>query len=390
MDNKNYWIGAAVIAALVAGAAYSKAKAADLGGNCCSDLEERVAELEASTAKKGNRKMSLTISGQVNKALLWHDVAGLPGADSFRVIDNANSGSRFAFMGDAKLGKDYMAGFIIELGVDETKGKGLYDLFPADDVSVRHSAVWMSSPFGKVTLGQTSTATDGIVEINTANTNVASLPLSAEPLWTYLGAPALTAPGVNISLNPTPFDGGRLQIVRYDTPVLAGVTVSASWAGGQSALSGDVMDAAVRYAGEFSGIRIAAGAGYRVEQHELAAAADTKTMAGSASVMHMGTGLFVTGSVGHQEANVLFGDLQMWQVVAGWEKNVFGIGATTLYAEYADHQLKSLAVDSTFMGGGVVQKIDAAAMDVYLSWRSYDLGGVLDANVVMGGARIQF
>ena len=46
------------------------AVAADLGGDCCADLEERVAELEATTARKGNRKVSLTISGWVNQALL--------------------------------------------------------------------------------------------------------------------------------------------------------------------------------------------------------------------------------------------------------------------------------------------------------------------------------
>ena len=33
------------------------AKAADLGGDCCADLEERVAELEATTARKGNKKV---------------------------------------------------------------------------------------------------------------------------------------------------------------------------------------------------------------------------------------------------------------------------------------------------------------------------------------------
>ena len=57
-------------AALIAAATVitTGAYAADLGGDCCADLEERVAELEATTARKGNRKVSLTISGQVNKA----------------------------------------------------------------------------------------------------------------------------------------------------------------------------------------------------------------------------------------------------------------------------------------------------------------------------------
>ena len=35
------------------------ARAADLGGDCCADLEERIAELEATAARKGNRKVSL-------------------------------------------------------------------------------------------------------------------------------------------------------------------------------------------------------------------------------------------------------------------------------------------------------------------------------------------
>ena len=50
----------------VGGVAMPSAKAADLGGDCCADLEERVAELEATTARKGNRRVSLTVTGQVN------------------------------------------------------------------------------------------------------------------------------------------------------------------------------------------------------------------------------------------------------------------------------------------------------------------------------------
>ena len=49
------------------------AQAADLGGDCCADLEERIAELEATTARKGNRKVSLTISGWVNEAVFFWD-----------------------------------------------------------------------------------------------------------------------------------------------------------------------------------------------------------------------------------------------------------------------------------------------------------------------------
>ena len=49
------------------------AKAADLGGDCCADLEERVAALEATTVRKGNKKVSVTLSGWVVKRDLWWD-----------------------------------------------------------------------------------------------------------------------------------------------------------------------------------------------------------------------------------------------------------------------------------------------------------------------------
>ena len=64
-----YSLSALVAAGLLAGAATS-ASAADLGGNCCADLEERIAELEATTARKGNRKASLAVSGWVARDLL--------------------------------------------------------------------------------------------------------------------------------------------------------------------------------------------------------------------------------------------------------------------------------------------------------------------------------
>ena len=78
------------------------AKAADLGGDCCADLEERVAELEATTARKGNRKVSLTVSGWVNEAIFgWDDGT----EQNVYVGTNALEQSRFRFTGSAKIDK---------------------------------------------------------------------------------------------------------------------------------------------------------------------------------------------------------------------------------------------------------------------------------------------
>ena len=94
--------------------AATPASSADLGGDCCADLEERVAELEATTARKGNRKVSLTISGWVNEAVFWWD----DGTEkNVYVGTNSIEQSRFRFLGEAKIDKDWSAGYILEIGI---------------------------------------------------------------------------------------------------------------------------------------------------------------------------------------------------------------------------------------------------------------------------------
>src|SRR6516164_778474 len=98
------------------GVAMPSAKAADLGGDCCADLEERVAELEATTARKGNRKMSLTITGQVNRILTWYDDSKM--STTYYGLDNTNSSSRFIFNGSAKITPKVSMGFEIMIEIE--------------------------------------------------------------------------------------------------------------------------------------------------------------------------------------------------------------------------------------------------------------------------------
>jgi hypothetical protein len=59
--------------AAIAAVDLQAAQGADLGGDCCADLEERIAELEVTTARKGNRKVSVTITGYVTKQIMFWD-----------------------------------------------------------------------------------------------------------------------------------------------------------------------------------------------------------------------------------------------------------------------------------------------------------------------------
>ena len=179
-------VGGRINFALVLGAVPAigavPAQAADLGGDCCSDLDERIAELESSTARKGNRKVSLTVSGSVNEALLFWD-------DGFEsnVYQGTNDAARgrFRFQGDARINKEWSAGYLLEIGVRSNRLNRTSQIFShgvtnlpggltqdAAGLDLRHSTWFIqSTTYGRIWVGLTDQASERITEINLANTN---------------------------------------------------------------------------------------------------------------------------------------------------------------------------------------------------------------------------
>src|ERR1051326_4755605 len=95
----------AVIVCAVGAVAFAQkpVKAADLGGDCCADLEERVAELEATTVRKGNKKVSVIVYGKVNYATEFWDDGHEKNAYT---VNNAMESTRWGFKGSAKINDD--------------------------------------------------------------------------------------------------------------------------------------------------------------------------------------------------------------------------------------------------------------------------------------------
>lgn len=369
MDMRVFWIGGTLAAALMGAVIWAaSAKAGDLGGSCCADLEERVAELEAVAAHKGNRKVSLTISGEVSRALLWVDT---PSGDDKRFVDNTNAPTRFRFAGEGRISKDWAAGFLYEIGLGNEPSIEDFINYPNsnDDLGVRHAAVWIKGPIGRLTLGKTSQATDNFDEISVANTVVASKLLSLGPVS------AIYAFGFDL-----PFDGGRSNLVRYDTPSVQGFMGSASWSADKH------WDAALKYANELSGFRIAGAVGYRQDDtlsfSVLTIPVEFKTLLAAASVMHMTSGIFVTGM--YADSDFSGTHLKGLHVQAGIEAKLMEFGRTTFYGEWAQIDLGGSKTD--FYGAGVVQKIDAAAFDIFAAYRHYDG----DLQTLLAGMRIAF
>ena len=163
-----YSLGALAAAGLLAGGLATSANAADLGGNCCADLEERVAELEATTARKGNRKVSLTVSGWVAEQVTYWD----DGAESNTYVTGLGStlGSNVKFTGQATIVPGWTAGYVLHIEIDGSdalttnqntpNGPGLL-AGTANYVQAMQSYWFIKSDhYGKVGVGLQSMASD--------------------------------------------------------------------------------------------------------------------------------------------------------------------------------------------------------------------------------------
>jgi hypothetical protein len=434
----------------------TSAMAADLGGNCCADLEERIAELEATTVRKGNRKVSLQISGFVSHHVMWWD----DGSQSDMYIgDGGNGGSRFRFRGEAKINPELTAGFLYEFGVTNNSISSMNQLNGGDDLgtnglAVRDTTVWLRHKrLGMVKIGHGSTATDNLVLIDLGGMGMAGTPDTA----LYVGGMILRSNagllGNATSMNwaaairgHDSWDTTRRNHVLYETPTLHGFTVQAAVA------EDNYWDVALRYAGEFNGIRVAFGIGYQVDTEfnggsqigfgttgDLCATrCDVKSteLKGALSVLHVPTGLFFTGSAGTRELEGTHGavgttysgpDLSYWAIAGGLSRNFFGVGKTVLFGEYS--QSEGGLEQATFLGTqtgsytlnvagarttsevtgwgiGVNQYIDAAAMEIYAAYKVFSLeatgftganatlnvgqSGVSDISVFLVGTKINF
>src|SRR5262249_43461028 len=94
---------------------------------CCADLEERIAELEATTARKGNRKVSLTISGWVAEQVMWWD----DGFENNVYVSGIGRTlqSHFKLTGQATISPGWYAGYVIQVEVG-TADSFVFTQFP--------------------------------------------------------------------------------------------------------------------------------------------------------------------------------------------------------------------------------------------------------------------
>jgi hypothetical protein len=400
----------AAAAGLLAGTLVLQAEAADLGGDCCADLETRIAELEATTARKGNRKVSLEVSGQVNRALLvWDDSFD---SDAY-VVDNDQTSTRFRFRGSGTIKAGWKAGFLIEIELQDDASNNV-NQFNDDGlgetlgIHTRHASWFIESErLGRVTLGQTSPATDDLTLINLGGS------LSDAELYFnnafFLRDKFGNFTGVAWAQIASGLDTPRGDFVRYDTPSIYGFIFSAAWG------ENDRWDAAVRYQQEWNSVRIAAGIGYLWNGdpglffldefgNRRRDSVDVEEVKGALSIMHIPSGLYASFAAGTRDVSDFRDfnslgesvvtregyDADFWYLQLGITKRFLPYGATTFFGEYGRYNdFGANLFTTTFIGGveedffvtgtevdrwgfGLVQAFDDAALEVYAQFYYYE------------------
>ncbi|MEQ1652651.1 MAG: porin [Hyphomicrobium sp.] len=413
-------LSALVAAGVLAGGFATSASAADLGGNCCADLEERIAELEATTARKGNRKVSLTVSGWVNQQItFWDD-----GVESNVYIHDLGStlGSHVKFTGQAAISPGYSAGYVLHIEALSSDGLTINQATPHAGTALGGNGAfgiqtlqsyWFvkSDTLGKVSVGLQSQASDNTAILvdgsgSLVSANWVAFDTNGFGMRTAGGALVGTWGGYCGGMGGSWGDcnGATRTVVRYDSPTFAGFSMSASWG------EDDMWDVAGRYSGEFNGIKIAAAAAYNeVTDESLNASGPNGTgqyFQAGVYVQHVPTGLFVLGNYGQLDAEngagVTIGESESFYIKAGVRTRFNALGHTVFYGEYqntdGDNSLAQLGAansETEVWGLGVVQEVDAAAMSVWLKYRnlSYEdsnATAIQDFDYVGLGAIINF
>ncbi|MBI1650461.1 porin [Hyphomicrobium sulfonivorans] len=401
----------------------AKGIAADFDA-CCSDLEARIAELEDTAARKGNKKVSVTVSGWVNEAIFaWDDGV----EDNIYIGTNTVEQSRFRFAGEAKINKHWSAGFEFEVGVVGHPGNQWNQSGPNSPSAnpanrefylLQRKSNWFvkNTDYGRVAVGLNSPATyhltDDADATLTRNVN------DAEGAAVFLAGFQVRINGQFVNglrfadilrgfNNLTPGQSGRRDIVRYDTPTWGGFYITAAWG------PDDFADGAVTYKGDMGDFSLLAKAGYGISNDPgtLRTNADGSTyvvggtpcLSGSnvalsepgfrcqwggaaATLMHNPTGLFLYGGWGRQHVHTdhvfpagtaLLPTSDMWFLQPGIERKWLDLGKTNLFFEYrqdtpGSNPGRTVSAKIVFWQFGIVQKIDNADTTLYALYQHTD------------------
>jgi hypothetical protein len=418
------------------------------------ELDERIALLEQSLVRTEGKPVSLSIFGQVNKMLMWWNDGEM---EDVYVVDNTTSGTRIGFVGEGRISRSLKAGFNNEYRFNGNRSIRVSQIDPSgtedQPIEVRYQELWLKhNLLGQVTWGHAGTATDDTISANLGGTSgVASSDIAFiggamrirrrdRPYEEIIGTDSTI--GTTLRGFARDLETPRKDGIRWDSDRYRGFMVSAFWGGD------DFWDVSMAFARSWTDWRVRFRAGYLQDTDSEGEAAKTliSEIKSSAAVLHNPTGLFLNAALVHREfegdssrvssqqftrgsvtvPGENFADLDYAYFQGGIRRQWSSLGETSVFGEYAFAKDGltgrgsgsggttagfDRVTDSslTMVGGGIVQDIDAADMELYAGFRYfiYDVKGVEgggsttgaippdaeafeDLGIVYSGTRIKF
>ena len=357
-------------------------------GQTTGDLAPAAGAAGDKTVTSGNERVKLSVSGQVNRGVLFVDNGP---TEEFFHVDNDNSSTRVRFIGEGKFNDDVTVGTQIEVQFESnsTADIRIDQDSPAGPNSFTERKLEFfvdSETLGRLWVGQGDTASNSTSEVDLSGTDVVAYSGIADMAGGIAFATSGNVLGPRINQAFNNFDGlSRDDRIRYDTPSLAGFTASAS------AVDGGSWDAALRFAGDFGGIKTVAAVAY--------ANANSRQgfdqVNGSVSVL-LPMGLNLTGAAGTRDISARSGDDPMtYYVKLGYRFQPFDFGETALGIDYGKtDDLAAMGDEFMTYGAFAVQRFDQIGTEFYLAVRNHELDrsgtDFDDVFAVLSGARIKF
>ena len=387
-------------------AASAPGMAADISGDCCADLEARIAQLKAATARKGNRKVKLTISGYVAQEITWWDDGGERNAYLHGL--GPTQATHVKLNGEAVISPGWKAGHLIRIQNLSDNPFGRSGAAAMDQNSSTFNqglnlqmSYWylQSEAFGTLSIGKLAPAAKSIAMFtDKSGTQIIDNDtfLDGFPQFIIRSGGDLSPAGLtwgqlafcyaqNAPLGGD-CDGLVMNAVRYDTPLFAGFSASASW--GQD----DDWQIGARYAGEKLGFKVLLGVGYSGSTDEKLSVVlpsliekDSRYFQAGGYAEHVDTGLFLHVAFGREDnggtrlaGNATPPNGEHWFLKGGVRRKWTPLGATIVYGDagkYIDQvgpAAVSLGITSSELnqfGGGIVQELDSVSMSLWLKYR---------------------
>ncbi len=385
-----------------------------------------VAIASAMAAPMAANAIEASVSGHVNRLIFFGD----DGFDSDVVqADSAQSASRFRITGSSDLG---IGGMKVGVNLETAwasnvssnitlKGRNGNDTATDGAFNIRHSNLWFGGGWGRLLVGHTSTAYDGIADATLAGpvflagvANGATMGTALVFKRTGNATVQIQQGGQNANLTAgtsyRSFDGNHRDVLRYDTPSFGPLSARVSVGDNQT------WQASARLSSTFSGAQIQITGGYEDLEND---AEDARDAAGAPTVqtseqwgmtgsilLSQGTNFSVqysggdlirgNGNGANGNAGRDVGDGRTLSLILGhrW-------GANAIAAQYGNHDFdgetasNSTDYDTTIWGIGFVHTLSEPRVELYAGYRNMDtdvqgVGGIEDIDMFQMGARVRF